>query len=641
MNDILKGLSESQKEVVTYTEGPLLVLAGPGAGKTLVLTSKIAYILSNSINERFKILALTFTNKAAKEMRSRVEKFVGSEVHRTFIGTFHGFCYDMLISYGEHIGVGNDFTIYDNNEDLITLLEDALKIEIERERKGENKPTVLLDKYYNTDIIKNTIPSFYYAFVKLKNRLIDSEFVNTDKLAENYSEDFKLIFKLYEKTLKEQNILDFSDLILKANKLFHKKFIIEHIRQIYKYIMIDEGQDTNSAQFELIKIICGDNYKNLFIVADEDQLLYEWNDAKFEYLLELCKKYDMKILQINESFRCPSKVVELANKLIENNNLRIENKKPICSGNGISDEDSFEFNEFDSQAEEVEFVKEKIVSLLADNNNDIGRVNLICVIGRNKYILDEINNKLNEANIPHFVPMLQEKIATREMNFILNLLKLISNENDKTAYFKICEFLNFNYQEIQDKNIGYSLLEGILNTIDRNKYNKIYAILYEFIQEKKKYKEYFDKLSEFFSSINDVNGDNFRKDKEFINNVYDRFVKEGYYSNNLSDFLNFLALSSKNGGKGVAILTGHASKGLEFDYVFIVSLNQGIWPDYRSLKNDDESHRMLEEERRNCYVALTRTKKKLFISCSKYRITYSGQKKHVDRSQFLNEMGLI
>ena len=160
MNDILNGLSESQKEVVTYTEGPLLVLAGPGAGKTLVLTSKIAYILGNSINERFKILALTFTNKAAKEMRNRVEKFVGSEVHRTFIGTFHGFCYDMLISYGEHIGVGNDFTIYDNNEDLITLLEDALKIEIEKERKGENKPTVLLDKYYNADIIKNTIPSF-------------------------------------------------------------------------------------------------------------------------------------------------------------------------------------------------------------------------------------------------------------------------------------------------------------------------------------------------------------------------------------------------------------------------------------------------------------------------------------------------
>ena len=380
MDDILKGLSESQKEAITYDEGPLLVLAGPGAGKTLVLTSKIAYILSNSVNERFKILALTFTNKATKEMRNRVEKFVGSEVHRTFIGTFHGFCYDMLISYGEHIGVGNDFTIYDNNEDLITLLEDALEIEIDKERKGENKPTVLLDKYYNTDIIKNTIPSFYYAFIKLKNKLIDSESINTGKIAENYSDDFKLIFKLYEKTLKELDILDFSDLILKAYKLFHKKFIIEHVSQIYKYIMIDEGQDTNRAQFELMKIICGDNYKNLFIVADEDQLLYEWNDAKFEYLLELRKKYDMKILQVNESFRCPSKVVELANKLIENNNIRIENKKPICSGNDISDEDSFEFNEFDSQAEEAGFVKEKIVSLLADKNNDIGRDNLICVI---------------------------------------------------------------------------------------------------------------------------------------------------------------------------------------------------------------------------------------------------------------------
>jgi DNA helicase-2/ATP-dependent DNA helicase PcrA len=176
--NILNGLSDIQKEAVTYDKGPLLVLAGPGAGKTTVLTKRIAYILNKTRGEQFKILALTFTNKAAKEMRDRVEILVGEEVKRTFIGTFHGFCHDVLKSYGEYIGLNPEFTIYDKHEDLIALLIDAVKKRVQEEREGKVFPAVLLERYQNVRVIENTIPSFYFAYIRFKNKLIDPTISN-------------------------------------------------------------------------------------------------------------------------------------------------------------------------------------------------------------------------------------------------------------------------------------------------------------------------------------------------------------------------------------------------------------------------------------------------------------------------------
>jgi len=635
MNEILKNLTESQRAAVTYDKGPLLVLAGPGAGKTKVLTTRIAYILDKTRGEKFKILALTFTNKAAKEMKERVESLVGEEVKRTYIGTFHSFCYELLRSYGEYIDLDPDFVIYDNHDDLITLLIEAVKRRVQDEIEGK-EPPFLIEKYENVRVIENIIPSFYYAYTRLKNKLI-----GPDNHPSKYSKEFKFIFKLYHQALKKSNVLDFPDLLLYTHRLLRENpFIANHLRTIYRHILIDEGQDTNRAQFELIKLLCGKTCPNLFIVADEDQLIFEWNDAKFEYLVQLQNYYQMEVFQLYESFRCPSKILEVANSLISHNSLRIRDKRPIISYKSEESEEVIELNAFETQLDEAEFVVNKISELSNDLNWKMElENNKFCIIARNRYVLTEVIKKFDERKILYYVPMLQEKFVTSDMNFIINMMKLALNENDRVVFYKICDYLEINYEDISNEQGNKSLFEIVIEELQRNNVKLANAI--KKIRQGRGLKEYFDKI---FENIKNIQKDNeeLLEDIKFFKDVYKDFKKEHPLSEDLGEFLNYLALASRKEGKGVAILTGHASKGLEFDYVFIISLNQGIWPDYRALKKAENGKlRELEEERRNCFVALTRTKKKLFISFVKYKMTHYGSLQEVEPSQFLYEMGLL
>ena len=636
--DVLKGLTDIQKEAVTYDKGPLLVLAGPGAGKTTVLTRRIAYILDKSERERFKILALTFTNKAAKEMRERIEKLFGEEAKRAFIGTFHSFCHELLRAYGQYIGLNLEFTIYDKHEDLIALLIDAVKQRVQEEIEGKSPLTILLERYENARVIENTIPNFYFIYIKLKNKLITPEDLCT---INKYSEDFKLIFKIYQEALREANVLDFSDLILYAYKLLKEKpFIVNHLRRIYKHILIDEGQDTNKAQFELIKILCGESFPNLFIVADEDQLIFEWNDAKLEYLIELYNQYNMSAIQLYESFRCPPKVLEIANNLISYNTLRIPSKKPIASVRDTSSKNgSIELNRFKTQKEEADFIGNKIIELT--EGGKLCDYNRICVIARNRYVLNEIIKRIDKVDIPHYVPMLQEKFVSREVNFIINMMKLLLNENDRVTFYKICNHLGLNYEEFLEEKFDKSLLEITLEVLKQREHN-LWKIFSKFSADKDNFKKYFDELAEFFKNTPQLEED-IQGDIEFFEEVYKSYKREKTFSEeSLSDFMSYLALSSRKEGKGVALLTGHASKGLEFEYVFLVSLNQDIWPDYRAINKAQKGKvRELEEERRNCFVAVTRTKKKLFISYVEFKMTRAGNFQSVKPSQFLYEMGLL
>ncbi|GAG96401.1 unnamed protein product, partial [marine sediment metagenome] len=278
--------------------------------------------------EHFKVLALTFTNKAAEEMKERVEMLVGEELKRVFIGTFHSFSHELIRTYGSYIGISRDFIIYDKPEDIIKVLIDAVRIRVGKELKGEIESTILSEKYKDVSVLENTVPGFYYAYMKLKNRLISP--LNLSRVGKNYSEDFRLIFELYDEELRNQSALDFADLILYAHKLLNEKiFIRKQVQTVYKHILIDEGQDTNKAQFELITTICGEDFQSLFIVADEDQLLFEWNDAKFEYLMSLIEKYKVEVIQLYESYRCPVQILQVANRLIKHNRIRIETKAEL------------------------------------------------------------------------------------------------------------------------------------------------------------------------------------------------------------------------------------------------------------------------------------------------------------------------
>ena len=629
MSEIVTDLNEQQIKAVTYDEGPLLVLAGPGAGKTTVLARRIAYILSKSRGEHFKVLALTFTNKAAKEMKERVEDLVGEEVKRVFIGTFHSFSHDLIRAYGNYVGLSPDFVIYDTPEDSIKLLIDGVRKRVDNERKGDVEPTILSEKYRDVTIIEETMPDFYYTIIKLKNRSIFHD--DLSYVGKMQPEELGLIYEIYSNELKNASAVDFPDLILYANKLLKEKlFIANQVRKIYKHILIDEGQDTNRAQFVLITTICGDYFQNLFIVADEDQLIFEWNDARFEYLVSLIEKYKAETIQLYESYRCPPQVLKAANRLIKHNRIRIETKEELLPKREGTEE-SIEVNSFENQDEEAYFICNKI--------KDLDRYANTCVISRNRYILDSLIKKLDEFSIPWYMPMGQERFSSREINLIINLMKLVFNENDKIHWYYIREYFEIDYERIMAEEKEKTLLQNLMIAGKENpELESIISILNNFRNSKNNFKTYYDKLKEAIIEPN-AKDEDLSEDIKLFEDTYQRYTYDRKpEERDLGDFLKYISLSPKKDlkNKGVALLTGHAAKGLEFDYVFLISLNQGIFPDYRA----KEGTRALEEERRNCFVAITRTKEKLFISYTKFKNTrFYGSWQH-EPSQFLKEMGL-
>jgi DNA helicase II / ATP-dependent DNA helicase PcrA len=622
----LHHLNEYQEKAVKYDKGPLLVLAGPGAGKTTVLVQRIANILQNSKGEYFKILALTFTNKAAKEMKERVEAIVGDEVNRVFVGTFHSFAHDLIRDYGSYIGISPEFIIYEQQES-IRLLIDGVRKRVDEEITGKAKRTVLSEKYLDVTLIEETMPDFYNKIARQKNALIT---VDNVKKSNQYSEEFRLIYEIYNTELEIASALDFQDLILYANQLLNEKpFILKKIQKINQHILIDEGQDTNRAQFELVKTLCGDYFHNLFIVADEDQLIFEWNDARFEYLFSLVKQYQAETIQFFESFRCPNPILEIANNLIKHNKNRIGTKEKLLSKKADKMSEIIEIHDFETQNDEATFVSNKIKELKNYTNT--------CIISRNRYMLKYVENKLKDLNIPYYIPMGQKMFTTREMNLIINFMKLIFNENDKVHLYYICEQLGINY-EIIEVELNKTLLQNLLEN-DNPELTNINKILNDFRNNKNNFKEYFDKLKDVIigSCNKEENHEDLFEDVELFERIYKEYKYETpSEERELGDFLSHISLAPRKdlSNKGVALLTGHAVKGLEFDFVFLISMNQGIFPDYRAKRKI----RSLEEERRNCFVAITRTKKRLFLSYTHMKETRYGSRKHAP-SQFLKEMG--
>lgn len=629
MDKILNGLNERQLKATTYDKGNLLVLAGPGAGKTTVLSRRISHILNKSKGEHFKLLALTFTNKAANEMKERIEELVGDEAKRVFVGTYHSFCHDLLRSYGDYIGIPSDFIIYDSTEDYIQLLNSGIRKQLEKELTGDISSAILYNKYKDTMIIEESAPTYYHKIQTLKNKLSYEE--RTQNHLKTMPNDFKLMYEIYNDELKRSSVLDFPDIIFYVNKLLSEKpFILRQVQRIYKYILIDEGQDTNNSQFELITNLCGDKFNNLFIVADEDQLIFEWNNAKFEYLISLVKKYNAKTIQLYETYRCPSQILNAANNLIKYNKHRIKSKDDLIPIKEDTQQ-SIEVNCFENQDEEAIFVCNQI--------KDLNNYKETCVISRNRYILEKIQDELGRLLVPFYMPMGQDRYITREMNLIINLMRLIFNEDDKIHLYYICEYLNFDYSHILNKDDGKTLLQNFIDSCAELYTEKpIVDVLNKFKCEKNKFYNYYTILKDILIESDNLD-DDLSEDIELFEETYIHYCRDRKNDErNLRDFLNYISFSPRDTtkNKGVTLLTAHASKGLEFDYVFLISMNQGIYPDFRA----KEGSRALEEERRNCYVSITRAKEKLYISYTKSKQTNYGLRAH-NPSQFIEEMKII
>ena len=630
----------SQNLAIEWNDGPLLVLAGPGSGKTAVLTSRISRIINESVDENFKILALTFTNKAALEMSDRIIKLVPEAKGRLFVGTFHSFCAEVLRNHGSSIGIKPDFTIFSDENDLKAIISD-----IQEEYFSEFGE----EKVYDLKLL-NAIKYFQ------ENLCYCDEQVKAKMPETQYAHIFSWIYNRYQTRLQELNALDFNSIVLLAYRLFTTNSVIAKLYRIsYKYICVDEFQDTNLAQYYLIKSFVNKEASNLFVVADDDQVIYGWNGASNKRLIEFKDEFKAQIIQLSENFRCPPEVVELANLLITYNSGRVENKAPLKAMKETEATiNSVALNSFSDSNCEVKWVCDEIVKIRKlDSTSTIG------IIARNNKLLQLQYDTLTSYGIPAVRPKRKDEFENPIIRWIHFILKLANRRNDERLLKDVINsFALFSSSEIDMdelvalcKTYGEDYLSGfydfakernLLGTISSSLELKLInrADFGGFISDAFLWADQL--IAENIETLSDEHKEEYiseyQSEKKVWNDIYQQ-IRNNYDADiALSTFLQEFSMVSKDSepkDTDIQCLTVHASKGKEFEYVFVIGMVEDELPSFQSIKKGDASTEM-EEERRNCFVAITRTKKKLYLS---YAQSYYGWRKYASR--FLREMQLI
>ncbi len=635
-------LSQIQRQAAEWDEGSLLVLAGPGSGKTRVLTCRIARILDSSRDKNFRILGLTFTNKAADEMRTRVNNFVSGQEERLFLGTFHSFCSDILRQHGTHLKINPNFRIYSQDNDLQAVLNDA----VEEAKKKSN---------LISNIDKKTLP----VIQGLKSRLILPEeclqaFPNDNR---NLAERMSIIYPEYELQLAKRNALDFQSLILKAYQLFTKfPAFAKRYCKVYPYICIDEFQDTNLAQYNLIRALIREEHKNLFIVADDDQVIYQWNGASHQRIENFIKDYAPDVIQLPVNYRCPPEIVQLANNLIRNNFLRTSNKQPLIAGQKDFGKNVVRllpcFPNFEAEASGV---AKDIKHLHADN------LNSVTVLARNRRLLNDVAKALSKEGLASIISQRKDEFESTPFVWLHSTLRLANDRQDSNSLEAICgTFFQLTQVSIDPEQviirakasnhdylrqwveIGYQkssnhiASEGIHNTS-------------QYLGEGRDFEKFIKSAIDWFQKL--IENQQYNNEDPSME-VFTRYTEEKSawqsitreitqcLGNNitLEAFLQELQMRSKEPQiqpNTVILMTVHAAKGKEFEHVYLVGLVEDELPSFQSKQKGNTSAE-LEEERRNCYVAITRTIKSLTLS---YAQNYRNWPKNPSR--FLFEMGLI
>lgn len=634
----INNLSPIQLQAADWNEGPLLVLAGPGSGKTRVLTCRIARLLDESADQKYRILGLTFTNKAANEIRTRVASFVPGQEGRLFLGTFHSFCADVLRQQGIHLGINPNFTIYSHDADLEGIVADAV-----RETKKQFPIISELDK--------KLLP----VIQRLKSMLVLPEnchgFIKDQDMAERVA----IVYQEYENQLLKHNALDFNSLIFQAYKLFTKfPAIGKRFRTTYKFICIDEFQDTNSAQYKFIRALTGDTHKNLFIVADDDQIIYQWNGASHQRLEEFVKDFSPEVIQLPMNYRCPLEVVELANNLIKNNFLRTHDKQPLIAYRKGNNEEKIRLIEFGTDSEEAAGIAKDIQERHTENYGSV------VVLARTRKLLDVAENALHNIGVPAIISQRKSDFDSVPLVWLHAALKLVNDKTDFKSLEALCgTFYQFGKIDI--------IPEAVL---DQSPVSELGYLQNWMIMAKKEVQdEFLIKLLEMTTTvlINRRDYKTFSKNaldwfdekirtqsaaEESQTEIFPRYNEERAVWQNLileiakslgdevslEAFLQEIEMHSKEPSVGpntVVLMTIHGSKGKEFEHVYLMGLVEDELPSFQSRSKGERSPE-LEEERRNCFVAITRTIKTLTI-------TYANQYKRWSKkpSRFLYEMGLL
>ena len=619
--NLIDSLNDRQKEAVVNTDGPMLILAGAGSGKTKVLTTKVAYLIEEKNIDPNNILAITFTNKAAKEMKERIFKLEGNSAFYIQISTFHSFGLKILKENCELLGYEKNFTILDSDDSLSIIKKIMKELNIDANK-------------YNPKAIKNVISNN-------KNEIIDPEkyslYVNTD-----FDEIALEVYRKYEKSLKINNAVDFDDLLILPLKLFNNNpGVLQKYQEKYKYVFIDEYQDTNEPQYILSKIISA-KYKNITVVGDADQAIFTWRGANYKNILNFEKDYkDAKVVLLEENYRSTKTILNAANNVIKNNKVRKE--KNLWTQNEEGSKITY-YKAFDEK-DESNYVVNEIKKLIEKGVNPKD----ICVLYRANAQSRTVEEAFLTSNISYNIVGSYAFYNRKEIKDLIAYLKLIYNNKDDVSLLRV-----INYPK---RGIGNKAIENLAiksNVLDKSLYEVIDSGKEEefknMIEEIKKEESHLT-LTELIDMVLDKSGmkKSLEDEKsieadirlenleEFKSIAKAMEINEGIVS--LEELLDKLALVSdvseqKNDNEDkVTLMTMHAVKGLEYDYVFVVGVEEGLFPHSNSLESNDE----LEEERRLCYVAITRAKKKLYLINARSRILYGKVSSNVP-SRFINEI---
>ena len=616
---MLETLNKEQKEAVLYNEGPLLVLAGAGSGKTRVLTTKIAYLINKLEVEPSDILAITFTNKAAKEMKERVIKLVGADFYDMQISTFHSFGLSIIRKYHERLGFESNFTIIDS-DDSLTLIKRILK------------EMNLDSKMYNPKAVKNRISG-------AKNELLSPDdydkYANTD-----FEEKVVEIYRRYQEILLRNNSVDFDDLLILPIKLLKENpDILMYYQERFKYVLIDEYQDTNEAQYVLVKMISA-KYKNICVVGDESQSIYSFRGANYKNILNFEKDYkNAKVILLEENYRSTKNILNVANDIIKHN-INRKDKNLWTENNEGS---KVKYYRADSELDEAYHVVNEIKNLLV---NGVKRSE-IAVLYRTNAQSRTIEEALLKENIPYKVIGSFYFYKRKEIKDLISYLKLIYNSNDDTSLTRI---INVPKRGIGTKTIeNLSVLSRTNNTSMYEAITKGKELEFKKLIEEIKELEKDLSLTELIDLILDKTGilEELKSEKSLeadirIENLNEfksitKNFEEKYGIISLEAFLEEISLVAdmeehNDNTDLITLMTIHSAKGLEFDNVFIVGMEEGLFPHVNSMV----SHEEIEEERRLCYVAVTRAKKYLELVNAKRRMIY-GQESSNLPSRFINE----
>ncbi len=623
----LDRLSDTQKLAANWGEGPALILAGPGSGKTTVLTSRIAKLVADSEGKRFRLLALTFTTKAAKEMRDRVDLLVPGHDERAFIGTFHSFATNLVRQHGSHLGISPDFAIFDQAADRRAVLSEALSKAAREDAVVSSDDAKWLD---TIDQLRARLVVPDIAAKQFRNPEVGAVVART--------------YRIYEDALRESNATDFNGLILDACRLLRDvSGVAPRIRTAYKYWLVDEFQDTSPAQYRMLQLAAGEQFKDVFVVADDDQIIYQWAGASYRQLQKFRGDFEPTVIQLTENRRCPPDIVEAANRLVARNVHRTPGKDRLVASKPPT-QDSIQLREFDTDDEEALEIAKDIVSNLN------GKRWSTAVLGRTRALLAPVQSALKQLGVKCAIVQRRDRFISPEFNWLYACLEQVLRPNDVRMFKLLVESGNRLTGLTLDPEIllaeatasGAGYLEHWAHQVTPSNHPvaaKLREAALALTASRSAWRQIVrDVLPSLSGPIADGTGITDAQDDRAAWEACAKEIRsEKGGELELDELLQGLALRSKEPPRDddtVVLSTVHSSKGLEFDCVYLIGLAESVMPSWQSIGKGDLSAEM-EEERRNCFVAITRTRERLVLSHAKH---YGGRRRQPSR--FLDEMGL-